>query len=203
MSQTSMEQALGTAPTIQYRGRLLLTRPWGTEDLALMKSHLRDVIPDPMKGLATVLEGLHVDVQKAVAMQAYEDRKQIGNLSTRAAKEYYMTSEGMAFMLWLSVRHDQPDVTYEDLVSWVKDKMTEYAMECLEKLQAASGFGDDDPETILKKSGGSRSAANRTSRQPTKKKMKKSIGNTSRGPLPSDTHGRRRRFLEGSHIHKS
>lgn len=189
--QTSQERATGVGPTGEYKGTRIPFMPWDGEDVALMRSRLRSVLPDPMNGLQDLIKDLHPEVQKAVAIQAYNDRKALGQLNTPAAREYFMTPDGMAFLLWLSIRKTLPQESFDQVLAWTKEQGEKFRSDLLEKLQDASGFGGGpaDVEDLEKNSRGQRMQ---------KRARKPLTGSSSTGSSPSDTLGRRRKFLSDS-----
>jgi hypothetical protein len=186
---TTQEKAAGVGPTNMYKGKLIPFMPWGGEDVALMRSRVRASQPDPLEGLQERIKDLNVEVQKAVALQAYEDRKRLGQLNTPAAREYFFTDAGMAFLLWLSIRQTLPQETEEEVLAWFKEQQKELRERILEQIQEASGFGNslDMVEELSKNS--------RSRRR--QKARKSSTGNTSTGSSPKDIRGRRRELLSG------
>ena len=116
---TLAETMSGTGPEINYKGRKLITSAWGIADFSAARAHLRATLRDPMQGLADAMTGLPEAVQREIAMKAYEDRKQLGDLDTPEAKLYFTSKQGMAFWLWRALLPADGELTFEEIAEWL------------------------------------------------------------------------------------
>lgn len=189
---TNPETGIGVGPAIEMDGRKIHLMPWSIDDFAMARAHLRSVLPDPFEGLQEQIKDLHPEVQKAIGLKAYDDRRRLGELNTPAGREYFQSTPGFAFFLWRSAVKTVPDLTYDRMLAWVKEKEAEvvgYVSRLMEDLQEATGLSPEDEE-----------AAAKNSRRPRVQKGKRptrSTGSGSSGPSPNDTHGRRRKLFAG------
>lgn len=174
------ENAAGIGPTIDFDGRLVQLDLLRRGDYAACTAHLRSILPDPMAGLNEQIKDLHPEAQKAVALQAYEDRKNLGRLGSVEGVAYFTSQEGWAFMLWRATRHVAPDITHEQMVAWVKKQDEEYVAELLKLLTRMSGADTEDP-------------SKNSPSQPKNQARSRLTGNGSTGTSRSGIHGRRRK----------
>lgn len=116
---TTQELMTRVGPTVDFNGRRITLGVWNISDFAAARSHLRSVLPDPLDGIADAIGKLPAAIGEKLAMQAYEDRKRLGDLDSNAAKEYFGTPAGIAFWIWRAMLHADAEITYEAVVAWL------------------------------------------------------------------------------------
>jgi hypothetical protein len=150
--------------------------------MASIESHLRSIIPDPITVTKAKLEGLDVEVQKALMLEAYKDARTIGELSDWRTIKFMSQPAGWAFIIWQCIPESE-NIRYEEVLEWVETQ-DEIQIEMVIRRLVDAAI---PMEVELKNSPGQR----------TKKAAKRSLtGNTSTGTSPKDMRGRRRKLLE-------
>lgn len=176
---SSIERAVGPQPTIDFNGRLIVLRPAGRRVMAAIESHLRSIVPDPILVTKAKLEGLNVEVQKALMLEAYKDARAIGELSDWRTVKFLSQPAGWAFVIWQCIPGSE-NIRYEEVLDWVETQ-NEIEIEIIIRRLVNAAV---PMETELKNSPGQR----------TKKAARRSLtGNTFTGISLRDMRGRRRK----------
>jgi hypothetical protein len=114
----------GAAGTIELGGRTFLLRDLTFRDRAQLKEWVRSRVKRPMTLALEALKDLEPlkqsdpETYRALAdkmtMEAFKEHKE-GHVSEQAALALLDSMDGAAFFLWLRIRHEQPNVTLEEV----------------------------------------------------------------------------------------
>lgn len=144
----NLDQATAAAGTIQIGGRTLLMHRLTFHDHGQVTAWLKERIKPPFQAAAEALRDLHP--LKELDPEAYEaTRRELireadainrsGNpLYDPVAAKFALSSyDGVTFVLWLTIRHGQPDVTLE----WVREVCVDESPGTLKrKIDLAAGL---------------------------------------------------------------
>lgn len=143
---TTMQETMArVGPTVDFNGRRLTLGVWNISDFAAARSHLRSVLPDPLVGIGEAVAGLPVAIAEKLAMQAYEDRKRLGDLDSKDAREYFGTPAGIAFWIWRAMLKADANIAYEEVAAWITQEHRNNAagvFQLMTDLQDLAGLSD-------------------------------------------------------------
>lgn len=133
----------GAAGTVELGGRLLTMRQLTVGDVGDLTAWLKERSPKPyavaVKAIADLkpLEAIDADAYKterdAILLAAREDTK-TGAIADPASADVLMNGiDGLAYVLWLTVKRKHPEVTFE----WLKGALGDCDLESIKgKLDA-------------------------------------------------------------------
>lgn len=114
----------GSGSTIQLGNRTLIIRPLSMGDYGLIRNWLKERLPRPYQVLAQAILDLqkireaqpevYQKLETDLMLAAHEDAKgDVITANEKAVEQAMGSADGIALMIWLSVRKDQPDATLE------------------------------------------------------------------------------------------
>jgi hypothetical protein len=133
------EAATGAPGTVELSGQTYLVGQPTDQDFATLRNHLRKSLQNPFQAIAEDLKYLPPEY-RAVAIEAATKLKAGGGVELTEAyiRERLMEPAGAAFLTWLLIRKNHPDVTLEQLRTHFTEATTQ---DILAKLYEASGLG--------------------------------------------------------------
>lgn len=137
----SLQKATGAAGTVTLGDQTYLLTRAKAKDLAQWRAFIKKKManaPDPFDRIRDSLKLLSSRDRKEVLKLAYENRIASTSLDSPQAREIMEGTEATAFLLWLSIRNEHPDVKYEDILA----RTEECDLSTLhEALDAINGMG--------------------------------------------------------------
>lgn len=138
----SLEKATGSAGTITLGGNTYLLTRSKAKDLAQWRAWIKKKLanqPDPFDKIRDSLKFLKPRDRKEVLKLAYENRVASTALDSPQAREVMEGMEAVAFLLWLSIRNEHPEVTFEQVLELAGEEDINVLHEALD---AVNGMGD-------------------------------------------------------------
>lgn len=148
--------------------------PLRPSDFAEAKMYFRSKYPDPLTGIAKRLEGLPESVQQTIALKAYEDSKNWGDLKTPEGLRWATSGEGMAVFFWLSVRREDKSITVEEIIGLFEEQQEETLKGLMDQLDEITGLAEEAVE--LGKSQALSPAQRKAREKALKKALRKKTG---------------------------
>ncbi len=132
------EAVTGAPGTIDLGGQTYLVAQPTDEDFATLRSHLKAKLDSPLKAIADDLKYL-APADRAEAIKAAVALKTGGGaeLTPQYVQEQLMQPPGAAFLAWLLVRRNHPDVKLDDVKAAVTG---DNVLAVLADLKRASGM---------------------------------------------------------------
>lgn len=123
--------------TFTYRGKTVVLTPLKLKDFAELEIRLKQI---PYEAIKPVLEGMKEGAGKHLLDQAHADAKAI-RIGSDAFEQATQTYQGLAYMLFLAVRKEHKDFTYE----MVEEMLDENFAELAAKVNQMAGRIEPDP----------------------------------------------------------
>lgn len=138
---TNAAQATAAPAEIRLAGKTYRMSPLTDGDLGELERHLQTRAFAVAKAN---LEGLSPEDRRTLLRVAYDTAYRV-TLNSPEASAFMRGLEGAAYLLWLGLRHNHPDLTPEAVRPLLTDERTvTEAMDRLDELNGTGPDGDDD-----------------------------------------------------------
>jgi hypothetical protein len=133
------ERVAGAPGPIQIGGVTYLASPPSDVEFGALHKYLREKLADPIQSVAKSIGGLPLHLQKMAVTAAVEIHAGGGaKLTDEFVGQQVMQPDGCAYLAWLLIRKQHPEVTLETIRNAIPD--TEAAMRVLGDLYDAAGL---------------------------------------------------------------
>jgi len=156
MTDIGLADITAAPSTLEMGGKVYTVSPLQDRDYGEFERWVQDRYLD----VATRnVDKIPSENREAFLQHAYDTAAEITIHSDRALS-LMVTVEGSAFLLWLSVRRDHPEATYEEVLRFATDPKTlQKAMEKVEQLNTPLGKEERSPR--IGRRAGARAATRR------------------------------------------
>lgn len=133
------ERVAGAPGPIQIGGVTYLATPPSDVEFGALHKYLREKLADPIQSVAKSIAGLPMYLQKIAINAAVEIQTGGGaKLTDEFVGQQVTQPDGCAYLAWLLIRKQHPDVTLETIRAAIPDNET--AMRVLGDLYDAAGL---------------------------------------------------------------
>ena len=137
---TNLPDMAGAAAEIELAGSTYRMRPLSLDDFAEFEQWVDDV---PIRQAARNLEGLSPELQLKVLQQAQETASRVRDVDPvkrqHRISSQMMSMTGICFLIWLSLRREQPELTRKEVSQMLSFDNLPYVQQRLDALNGFSG----------------------------------------------------------------
>ncbi|MHC4406551.1 MAG: hypothetical protein ACYTG0_43555 [Planctomycetota bacterium] len=140
---SDLPRAAASGVPVNFKGETVLVAPLTIRDLGTIKQHLLKGWVNPIGLVLPVVKDLPESLAREMLTRAYDDARNPEKVSDADVDQFMSSIEGVAYQLWLSLRHNYQDkYSLEDV--W--DGLDGMSPEDLEAMRAAASqaSGMDD-----------------------------------------------------------
>lgn len=132
---SDLPRAAGSGVPVKFRGETVLIAPLTIRDIGSIKQHLLTKWVNPIDVVLPAVKELPEALAREMLTRAYDDARRMEKVSDEDTDRFMASIEGVAYQLWLSLRHNYGDkYSLEDI--W--DGLDEMSPEDLAAMQAAA-----------------------------------------------------------------
>lgn len=154
---TELEQITGAGGTLSLGGQTYLLKQLNLSDYAQIQAWLRQRLPRPFQVVAEALKDLlplkemdpaaYEATRKELMLAAMEDAKKGDGVGADPVmvEQALNSPDGMAYILWLCIRKEHPEVKLETIDAALK---TENIGEVKKKLDEITIFSTDEDDSL-------------------------------------------------------
>lgn len=142
---TNAVQATAAPAELRLAGKTYRMSPLTDGDLGELERHLQTRAFAVAKAN---LEGLSPEDRRTLLRVAYDTAYRV-TLASPEASAFMRGLEGAAYLLWLGLRHNHPDLTPEAVRPMLTDERT--VAEAMDRLDELNGTGPDEDDDAKKK----------------------------------------------------
>jgi hypothetical protein len=172
-----LSRAAGAGTEIELNGKNYQFSPLQFSDIGVIENNLLKERPNPLIKVAEAREHLPEDLFRELLNVAYQDVRQTNRITEQEFNDYIGSREGQVYVLWLSLKHCNPEMTLE----FVQEAIQKMSAEKFNSLQRTISIGTGVDEL-----------GNSTGDQPDVPVVApetKTTGGTSTDSLPASTSG--------------
>ncbi len=137
---SNLPDMAGAAAEIELDGKTYLMRPLSIDEFAQFERWVDDA---PIRQAARNLDGLPLDLQTKMLQQAQEAASAASEVDSvkRQARiiSQMMSMSGISYLIWLSLRREQPDLTLETVSQMLTMDKLPYVQQRLDEINGFSG----------------------------------------------------------------
>ena len=137
-----ISRASGAPIDIEFSGRKYLFSPMNFEDIGTIENKLIKDRPNTLMVVGEAREFLDEETFKQLIQQAYQDAKSVARITQEEFNEFVSSREGQVFVLWLCLRHKNPDMTFEFVLDEVNKKTEDEFEELQSTIQIGTGMSE-------------------------------------------------------------
>jgi hypothetical protein len=145
-----IQKATGAAGSVEIGGKTYLLTRLRNKNMAqwqeFIKKRLR-AAPNPFAQIKEDIKVLDRQNQARVLRMAYDNRVSRESLTSPQAQQIMEENESKGFMLWLSIRAEHPEVTYDEVLAGVEEMDMLATAEALEAISGMTGAKKNPAET--------------------------------------------------------
>ena len=133
-------RAFGASTEIEIRGRKYEVRPRIIDMWAAIEQRILSLRPDPFavaREKIAMFDG-QPEIQKQLLQMAFDEVKQHRSVAGEEARAWCNTLDGVAFTLWLAIKHNPDPPTESDVKLWLLGMIDEMVNEIQKATESAT-----------------------------------------------------------------
>lgn len=138
-----LSRAAGSGSEIELGDKKYRMTPLQFDDIGWIENRILKDRPNPIVKVAEAKEQLPDDIFRELLKVAYEDAKKANRVSEEEFNEYVESREGQVVVLWLSIRHNHPEIELEFVQQKIEEKSSDKFFEEF-KREIEIGTGMDE-----------------------------------------------------------
>lgn len=106
---SDLPRAAGSGVPVEFRGETVLLAPLTIRDIGTIKQHLLKQWVNPIELILPAVKELPEALAREMLFRAYDDARKLDKVSDEDTDDFMLSIEGVAYQLWLSLRHNYQD----------------------------------------------------------------------------------------------
>lgn len=140
---SDLPRAAASGVPVKFKGETVLVAPLTIRDLGTIKQYLLKDWVNPIELVLPVVKDLPEALAREMLFKAYDDARKAEKISDVEVDAFMNTIKGVAYQLWLSLRHNYQDkYSLEDVLKGLDDMTQDDLEAMLAAMKQASGTDD-------------------------------------------------------------